>query len=228
MKGAAARSVGAKPRNITAISLPMRPAGCTPNCFCGVRLMRCGAEEPFWLTHCSPISTAPSRPRCISLHLPVVVPPAVPAHAAAARRGAARDFVARKPPSPVLPWWAQEHNRACCAGRFLHPRRALILRSRDERQKSARNCGGQHNRLAEEGALAFERLEGEDGLAAWTDEFLALEAAGWKGEAGSALASAPRYARRVRTGIGGGGAAAAGRLERLALRLVWPRDCHAW
>jgi CelD/BcsL family acetyltransferase involved in cellulose biosynthesis len=83
--------------------------------------------------------------------------------------------------------------------------------------KKRKELRRQHNRLAEEGTLVFERLEGEAGLAEWTAEFLALEAAGWKGEAGSALASAPDTAALFTQSLAG--AAAAGRLERLALRL---------
>lgn len=44
-------------------------------------------------------------------------------------------------------------------------------------------------RLEEVGAVAFERLPGGEELQRWTDEFLALEASGWKGREGTALAS---------------------------------------
>jgi CelD/BcsL family acetyltransferase involved in cellulose biosynthesis len=83
--------------------------------------------------------------------------------------------------------------------------------------KKRKELRRQHNRLAEEGALSFERLEHAEGLPAWIAEFLALEAAGWKGEAGSSLASAPET--QAFFGQAVAGAAAAGRLERLALRL---------
>jgi len=45
-------------------------------------------------------------------------------------------------------------------------------------------------RLAEQGTLTFEELSPEGNLAEWLEGFLALEARGWKGEAGTALASA--------------------------------------
>lgn len=83
--------------------------------------------------------------------------------------------------------------------------------------KKRKELRRQHNRLAEEGALVFERVEDDAGLAEWTAEFLALEAAGWKGEAGSALSSAPDTRSLFEQSLAG--AAAAGRLERLALRL---------
>jgi len=57
-------------------------------------------------------------------------------------------------------------------------------------------------RLAEEGALVYQTLEGaaaDEGVAA----FLALEAAGWKGVEGSALASRPATAAFARAALGG-------------------------
>lgn len=47
------------------------------------------------------------------------------------------------------------------------------------------------NRLEEDGAVAFETLGDGGALAAWTLDFLALEAAGWKGREGTALAGDP-------------------------------------
>jgi len=83
--------------------------------------------------------------------------------------------------------------------------------------KKRKELRRQHRRLAEEGALAVERSEGSEALEAWTDEFLALERAGWKGEQGSALACEPRTEALLREALAG--AARRGRLERLAIRL---------
>ena len=83
--------------------------------------------------------------------------------------------------------------------------------------KKRKELRRQHRRLAEEGGLAVERTEGADKLAEWTDEFLALEEAGWKGEQGSALACDPYTASLFRSALEG--AAARGKLERLAIRL---------
>lgn len=44
-------------------------------------------------------------------------------------------------------------------------------------------------RLKEQGALAFETFGGGDDIDHWTDEFLMLESAGWKGGAKTALAN---------------------------------------
>ncbi len=46
-----------------------------------------------------------------------------------------------------------------------------------------------HARLESEGAVAFETLTDEGALADWIADFLTLEASGWKGRAGTALAS---------------------------------------
>jgi CelD/BcsL family acetyltransferase involved in cellulose biosynthesis len=46
-------------------------------------------------------------------------------------------------------------------------------------------------RLAELGPLAYRALGAADGAEHWIRDFLALEARGWKGRAGTALASAP-------------------------------------
>lgn len=59
------------------------------------------------------------------------------------------------------------------------------------RAKKRKEIRRLQNRLAELGEVRFRRLEDGADLAAWTDAFLALEKSGWKGEAGSALASAP-------------------------------------
>jgi len=83
--------------------------------------------------------------------------------------------------------------------------------------KKRKELRRQHRRLAEEGELAVERSEGSDGLAAWIEEFLALEQAGWKGEQGSALACEAGTAKLFREALKG--AAERGRLERLAIRL---------
>lgn len=72
-------------------------------------------------------------------------------------------------------------------------------------------------RLSELGALSIERLRDGTGIGPWIAEFLALERKGWKGAAGSALASHPDtealFTRAARA------AAERGRLDRLTLRL---------
>lgn len=171
------------------------------NAFCGVPLVAAGLEEEFWralLAHFDRMAR-----RALFLHLPLL-PAGGPVDAALERVLAA---------GKRAHYRVAEENRAFLTGEMSAAEYLEESMSAKKRKELRR----QHNRLAEEGTLVFERLEGDDGLAEWTSEFLALEAAGWKGEAGSALASAPDTAALFTQSLAGAGAA--GRLERLALRL---------
>ena len=70
--------------------------------------------------------------------------------------------------------------------------RALLLRDRDPRARFNSNMKNNlrrwQARLAAAGALSPRRLAPGDDLDAWSAEFMQLEASGWKGRAGSALA----------------------------------------
>ncbi|MFM7348650.1 MAG: GNAT family N-acetyltransferase [Erythrobacter sp.] len=172
-----------------------------PNAFGGVPLIAAGHEDAFWrdlLAHCDRHAAG-----ALLLHLPLL-PADGPAHAALERvlAGQGRAHYA-----------SAEETRALLTGDTTaadYLGQAMSAKKRKELRR-------QHNRLAEEGALTFERREGDEHLADWTAAFLALEAAGWKGEAGSALASAAETRALFEETLAG--AAAAGRLERLALRL---------
>ena len=83
--------------------------------------------------------------------------------------------------------------------------------------KKRKELRRQFARLSELGKLDFARQTGADDLARWTDAFLALERSGWKGVAGSALASHHATATLLREALAG--AAARGKLERLTLSL---------
>ena len=105
---------------------------------------------------------------------------------------------------------------------------------RAHRRKELRRL---RRRLAERGGLTVTRMEAGEADAAAIDAFLALEASGWKGRAGTALAAEPAragFAREFLLGL-----AARGRLviDRIALgdkpvaMLVQIRDgtrLHAW
>ena len=172
-----------------------------PNAFCGVPLIMAGHEDPFWqdlLAHFDACAR-----RALFLHLPQL-PAGGPADAALARVLAAQGRAH---------YASAEEHRALLTGEVSAAAYLEAAMSAKKRKELRR----QHSRLAEEGALAFERLEGDAGLAEWTAEFLALEAAGWKGAAGSALACAADTRALFEECLRG--AAAAGRLERLALRL---------
>jgi CelD/BcsL family acetyltransferase involved in cellulose biosynthesis len=83
--------------------------------------------------------------------------------------------------------------------------------------KKRKELRRQANRLADEGAVAITRATDAAGLEEWCDAFLRLEQAGWKGAAGSALASDPATAALLCESLAG--AAQRGRLERLTLTL---------
>lgn len=83
--------------------------------------------------------------------------------------------------------------------------------------KKRKELRRQHARLSELGNLSFERRTDDHGLADWIADFLALEHSGWKGMAGSALASHHSTAELFRAALHG--AAAQQRLERLTLSL---------
>jgi CelD/BcsL family acetyltransferase involved in cellulose biosynthesis len=172
-----------------------------PNAFCGAPLIAAGQESAFWRALLAHHDRHPAG--ALLLHLPLL-PAAGPAYEAlqAVLAERARGHYAV----------AKEH-RALLSGETTAAAYLAAAMSAKKRKELRR----QHARLAEQGALAVERCEGHEGLDQWIAEFLALEAAGWKGAGGSALASAPETSALFRQALAG--AAAAGRLERLALRL---------
>jgi CelD/BcsL family acetyltransferase involved in cellulose biosynthesis len=70
--------------------------------------------------------------------------------------------------------------------------RALLVRDRDPRERFASNMKNNlrrcETRLRKLGELSAVRLEPQGDVEAWTQDFMRLEASGWKGRAGSALA----------------------------------------
>jgi len=181
--------------------LPHAASWVHANAFCGVPLVAAGLEEPFWRALLAHFDQFPAR--ALLLHLPKL-PADGPVDAALGRVLAA---------SRRAHYRAAEERRALLAGALTAAAYLEAAISAKKRKELRR----QHKRLAEQGVLSFERREGEAGLAEWIAEFLALEASGWKGKAGSALASAPETRALFTKALAG--AAAAGRLERLALRL---------
>ncbi|QCB54362.1 GNAT family N-acetyltransferase [Sphingopyxis sp. PAMC25046] len=85
------------------------------------------------------------------------------------------------------------------------------------RAKKRKELRRQANRLAEEGAVGVRRWQAGEGLDPWIDAFLTLEARGWKGRAGSALASHGDTAAWFRAILTG--AADTGKLDMRALDL---------
>lgn len=70
--------------------------------------------------------------------------------------------------------------------------RAVLLRGRDPRPRFNSNMKNNvrrwHAKLAAHGAVQAVQLGPQDDVAAWLDAFLRLEASGWKGKAGTAIA----------------------------------------
>ena len=83
--------------------------------------------------------------------------------------------------------------------------------------KKRKELRRQFTRLSELGELKIERRNDEHDLDRWIEEFLALEHSGWKGMAGSALASHHSPTQLFRKALAG--AALRGKLERLSLWL---------
>ncbi len=85
------------------------------------------------------------------------------------------------------------------------------------RKKKRKEIKRLQSRLAELGSVTTTRLADRDDLPGWIDTYLALEQSGWKGRAGSALASEPHTAAFFRDALTG--AFDAGKLELLRLDL---------
>jgi CelD/BcsL family acetyltransferase involved in cellulose biosynthesis len=83
--------------------------------------------------------------------------------------------------------------------------------------KLRQNLRRRLRRLGETGAVSVRRVDGSDGLSETFEAFLALEAAGWKGARGTAIARDPRLVRFYRAIVTG--AAARGELALRALEL---------
>lgn len=171
------------------------------NAFCGAPLVARGFEQAFWgalLDHFDRHSR-----KAAFLHLPHL-PAEGPVHAAL-------DHVlcdTRRPAFTVETLERAMLAADCDAETYLNA--SMSAKKRKELRR-------QRKRLEDEGSLAFERENGLDGIEQWIADFLRIEAAGWKGEAGSALANAPATQRFFTETLFE--AARAGRLERLALKL---------
>jgi CelD/BcsL family acetyltransferase involved in cellulose biosynthesis len=96
----------------------------------------------------------------------------------------------------------------------LPPERYYECTIRKKKRKELKRLA---SRLAELGTVTTRRLGADEDVAPWCDAFLALERAGWKGSAGSALGSTAATEHFFRDAIAG--ARAAGRLEILRMDL---------
>ena len=83
--------------------------------------------------------------------------------------------------------------------------------------RKLKEFGRLSRRLSEQGNLLYEELENQDDLPEWIDGFLELEASGWKGKAGTALASSEQQRDFFRSAVTA--AFTRGQLMMLRLRL---------
>lgn len=171
------------------------------NCFCGTPLVRRGSEEAFWQ---AALDWADDHPGpALFMHLRGI-PLDNPLHTALANVIAHQGRQAET---------VHLEQRAMLASN-LSPDDYLEVSLSGKKRKELRR---QARRLSEEGDLAFTRMIDSTDIGRWCDDFLLLESAGWKGKAGSALASDKGTERMFRESLSG--AAERGRLERLSLTL---------
>ncbi len=140
-------------------------------CFMGTPLIRTGWEEAFWRDLLLALDQAPWAQGFLSA---AGLADEGPVHAGllAAAAGLSR-------PAPIV----HRAERAMLAS-SLDADAYLETHVRSKKRKEWRRLD---NRLSEIGIVTFESLNAREQLAPWCAEFLALEAAGWKGQHGGAL-----------------------------------------
>ncbi|MBY0229054.1 MAG: GNAT family N-acetyltransferase [Gemmataceae bacterium] len=109
---------------------------------------------------------------------------------------------------------SESHNRAFMT---KHPDGADAYLDRALSKKRAREVRRKDRSLAGKGRLEHRLVGPEEDCSSWAEDFLALEAAGWKGREGTALASHPRHAGWFRATVRDGHAS--GRLQLTGLYL---------
>lgn len=171
------------------------------NCFLGAPLVAHSLEKPVWRALLDWADAHAGKALFLHLaHLPLD----------GVLYAALRDVLAEQGRPAAL---VRSEERAMLQS-LLSPEAYLDAALTGKKRKELRR---QHRRFAEEGDLRFERQGDANGIEEWCEAFLRLEASGWKGRKGSAMASDARTARLFREALEG--AAARGRLERLALTL---------
>ncbi|MGF1550017.1 MAG: GNAT family N-acetyltransferase [Sphingomonadaceae bacterium] len=172
-----------------------------PNMFLGTPLVRSGEEEPFWRALIETLDgTSWARG---FLHVDGLAEDG-PVH-----RGLKAASAALGRRAPVV---YRERRALLEAG--LSPEQYLKRNLRKKRRDEFKRL---RKRLGECGRLETRELGQAEEIGPWCQEFLRLEAAGWKGRAGSALACCPSAADFFRRAVAG--AFAAGRLHFLRLDL---------
>lgn len=172
-----------------------------PNCFAAGPLVAKGSERAFWAAFLVWADTNGGPALFAHLpEMPIDGEIAAALRAEAAAQGRRIELVYR--------------SERALLDSDLSPTDYLGQAVRGKKRKELRR---QHARLSDEGKLKLERYSDDRCLATWIDHFLALEASGWKGAAGSALAAHDATTGLFRDALRG--AAERGRLERLSLTL---------
>ena len=172
-----------------------------PNCFLGAPLVAAGQERPFWRA----LLDWADHQGGTGLFLHLAQMPLV-----GALHDALTDVLTEQGRFAAL---VHREERALLAS-DLSPEAYLEAAMSGKKRKELRR---QFARLSELGEVRIERRTDSEGLEQWIDDFLALEHSGWKGSAGSALASHHATTQLFREALAG--AAAHQRLERLTLTL---------
>lgn len=171
------------------------------NAFLGAPLVRTGYEAPFWRAFLKHMDDQPGGALFVHLNgLPADGPLAAALTHVAQEQGRRFDCVERK-----------------CRAFLQSDLSPQVYYDEAVRAKKRKELRRQKSRLSEEGVLTFKRSDDDEGLEAWTVEFLTLEKRGWKGQNGSALGCAETTRNLLIEVLKG--AASAGKLERLDLRL---------
>jgi CelD/BcsL family acetyltransferase involved in cellulose biosynthesis len=165
------------------------------NDFLGTPLISRGLEAEFWTALIGHLDRARWAPGF--LHVNGLLERG-PVHSGLAEAAAALGR-----PAPIV----ARRSRAALAS-TLGPEDYLRTNVRAKKRKELSRLA---SRLAELGQVTSRTWAGGGDLHTWCDEFLALERAGWKGRAGSALASQPKTEAFFRQALAG--AAEAGRLQ---------------
>lgn len=190
-----------RPRRYYGKPLPHLATWLHANCFLGAPLVAAGLETHFWRA----LLTWADRNAGLGLFLHLAhMPLSGPLHDA------------------LIDVLAEQRRDA----HLVHREERALLSSRETPEayfeatlsgKKRKELRRQFARLSELGEVTLERRDDGEGLDPWIEQFLALEQAGWKGLAGSALAAEPGTAQLFRDSLPRG--AARGRLERLTLSL---------
>jgi CelD/BcsL family acetyltransferase involved in cellulose biosynthesis len=170
-------------------------------CYCGVPLVRSGDETAFWTALLDYLDASDWASGFLALRLVYADGPVMRGLRQAARQSRRMFDV------------VQQYDRATLASE-ADAETYLETTVRPKKRKELRR---QAKRLAELGAVTFEQLPPGGPIDEWCDQYLALEAAGWKGKGGTALGGDDDLATFFRESMAS--AHALGRLDFLRLSL---------